>query len=87
MRRAWAAEYGVICLAGVSTFFTIDGADQPMFWPPDNLREALAPSGAHLSRSNAGLIWLAVLSTWDLPGDHHSGKTSCFSKCDPHNNF
>ena len=44
-RRAWAQEYGVICLSGTSTFFTIDGADQPMFWPPDSLREALKPSG------------------------------------------
>ena len=44
--RAWAAEYGVICLGGASTFFTIDGADEPQFWPPDSLRQALKPSGA-----------------------------------------
>ena len=46
--RAWAQEYGVICLSGSSTFFTIDGADQPQFWPPDSLRQALKPSGATL---------------------------------------
>lgn len=46
--RAWAQEYGVICLSGASTFFTIDGADQPQFWPPDSLRQALKPSGARL---------------------------------------
>ena len=44
--RAWAAEYGVICLGGNSAFFTIDGADEPQFWPPDGLRKALQPSGA-----------------------------------------
>lgn len=43
--KAWAAEYGVICLGGASTFFTIDGADEPQFWPPDGLRQALEPSG------------------------------------------
>jgi len=43
--KSWAKEYGVICLGGSSTFFTIDGADEPQFWPPDELREALKPSG------------------------------------------
>ncbi len=43
--KAWASEYGVICLGGSSTFFTIDGADEPQFWPPDGLRKALKPSG------------------------------------------
>lgn len=43
--KSWAAEYGVICLSGSSTFFTIDGADEPQFWPPDGLRAALKPSG------------------------------------------
>lgn len=45
---AWAQEYGVICLSGAATFYTIDGADQPQFWPPDSLRGALRPSGKHL---------------------------------------
>ena len=36
----------MICLSGQSTFFTIDGADQPMFWPPNSVRDALKPSGA-----------------------------------------
>ena len=44
--RAWAQQYGVICLSGSSTFYTIDGADQPQFWPPDSLRQALKPSSA-----------------------------------------
>lgn len=43
--KAWAQEYGVICLSGSSTFYTIDGADQPQFWPPDSLRQALKPAG------------------------------------------
>ena len=43
--KSWASEYGVICLGGSSTFFTIDGADEPQFWPPDGLRAALKPSG------------------------------------------
>ena len=43
--KSWASEYGVICLGGSSTFFTIDGADEPQFWPPDGLRVALKPSG------------------------------------------
>jgi hypothetical protein len=43
--NSWASEYGVICLGGSSTFFTIDGADEPQFWPPDGLRAALKPSG------------------------------------------
>ena len=46
--KSWAKEYGVICLGGTSTFFTIDGADEPQFWPPDELRTALTPSGASL---------------------------------------
>ena len=44
--KSWAKEFGVICLGGMSTFFTIDGADEPQFWPPDELRTALTPSGA-----------------------------------------
>ena len=44
--KSWAREFGVICLGGASTFFTIDGADEPQFWPPDELRTALTPSGA-----------------------------------------
>ena len=43
--KSWAREFGVICLGGASTFFTIDGADEPQFWPPDELRTALTPSG------------------------------------------
>ncbi|KAK9918477.1 hypothetical protein WJX75_004356 [Coccomyxa subellipsoidea] len=49
--RAWAQEYGVICLSGSSTFFTIDGADQPQFWPPDSLRQALKPSDLYASEA------------------------------------
>lgn len=47
--KSWAEEYGVICLGGSSTFFTIEGADQPQFWPPEGLRAALKPSGAILA--------------------------------------
>jgi hypothetical protein len=65
--RAWAQEYGVICLSGSSTFFTIDGADQPQFWPPDSLRQALKPSGAPLhllhysSSASPDICWLLHL--------------------------
>ena len=51
--RAWAQQYGVICLSGASTFYTIEGADQPMFWPPDGHRAALAPSGEATARRRA----------------------------------
>ena len=56
----------MICLSGASTFFTIDGADQPAFWPQDELRAALAPSGA-----------LAPLEAWNCCMRPALGGTAC----------
>ena len=67
--KSWAREFGVICLGGASTFFTIDGADEPQFWPPDELRTALTPSGAAPGcpmpvREPRPDSWVASPATW-----------------------
>jgi hypothetical protein len=82
--RAWAQEYGVICLSGMSTFYTIDGADQPQFWPPDALREALKPSGG---RSDPAAHSASKL--WQMPGRGcvtlHAHLAACCFEASPMN--
>jgi hypothetical protein len=87
-RRAWAHEYGVICLGGASTFYTIDGADQPPFWPQDALRAALAPSGArprlsdqraHAQPSNCHLLRAPLEGYWaEETGWHAPGRMKSY---------